>query len=236
MFACEPEALLSHAAAAWLWGLYSYRPGAIDVTAPTRRHRREGLRIHHAKLTPADRDERDGIPVTSVARTLLDQAARVSALGLERLLERSEELELFDLWQVDELLGRVDGHPGAGRLRRALAIYRDEPAFVRSRTEKRFLDAARRADLSVPATNVNVAGFELDAYWERERFVVELDVFETHGTRAAFERDRLRQDDLQLLGIEMTRVTGPRLDRDPRGVVRRVGEHLRRRRHELGLN
>jgi len=88
----------------------------------------------------------------------------------------------------------------------------------------------------VPATNVNVAGFELDSYWERERFVVEIDVFATHGTRAAFERDRLRQDDLQLLGIEMTRVTGPRLDRDPRAVARRVGEHLRRRRHELGLN
>jgi len=123
-----------------------------------------------------------------------------------------------------------------GRLRRALGIYRDEPAFVRSRTEKRFLDLLRRSGLPVPATNVNVAGFELDAYWERERFVVELDVFETHGTRAAFERDRLREDDLQLLGIEMTRVTGPRLEGDPAAVVRRVGEHLRRRRRELGLN
>jgi len=121
-------------------------------------------------------------------------------------------------------------------LRRALGIYRDEPAFVRSRTEKRFLDLLRRSGLPVPATNVNVAGFELDAYWERERFVVELDVFETHGTRAAFERDRLREDDLQLLGIEMTRVTGPRLEGDPAAVVRRVGEHLRRRRRELGLN
>jgi very-short-patch-repair endonuclease len=174
--------------------------------------------------------------VTSVARTLLDQAARVSDLSLERLLERSEELELFDLRAVDELLGRAGGHPGVGRLRRGLSIYRDEPAFVRSRTEKRFLDLLRRSGLPAPATNVSVAGFELDAYWERERFVVELDVFETHGTRAAFERDRLRQDDLQLLGIEMTRVTGPRLECNPAAVVRRVGEHLRRRRRELGLN
>lgn len=236
VFACESEALLSHASAAWLWGLYRYPPTMIDVTTPTRRHRRDGLRLHHAKLAAADREERDRIPVTSVARTLLDQAARVSDLSLERLLERSEELELFDLRAVDELLGRAGGHPGVGRLRRGLSIYRDEPAFVRSRTEKRFLDLLRRSGLPAPATNVSVAGFELDAYWERERFVVELDVFETHGTRAAFERDRLRQDDLQLLGIEMTRVTGPRLECNPAAVVRRVGEHLRRRRRELGLN
>lgn len=193
VFACEPGALLSHGSAAWLWGLYRHPPATLDVTVPTRRHRRNGLRIHHAKLAVADRRERDGIPVTSVARTLLDQAARVSAQGLERLLERSEELELFDLREVDELLGRAGGHPGGGRLRRALAIYRDEPAFVRSRTEKRFLETVRRAGLPPPATNINVSGFELDAYWERERFAVELDVFETHGTRAAFERDRLRR-------------------------------------------
>jgi very-short-patch-repair endonuclease len=237
MFACEPGALLSHGSAAWLWGLYRYSPSVIDVTAATRRHRRDGLRIHHATtLVAADRDECEGIPVTSVARTLLDQAARVPDQRFERLLERSEELGLFDLRSVDELLARAGGHPGIGRLRRGLAIYRPEPAFLRSRTEKRFLDAVRRAGLPSPATNVNVSGFELDAYWERERFAVEIDVFETHGTRAAFERDRLRQDDLQLLGIEMTRVTGPRLDRDPRAVARRVGEHLRRRRRELGLN
>ena len=70
--------------------------------------------------------------------------------------------------------------------------------------------------------NFNVAGYELDAYWEAERFAVELDVFETHGTRAAFERDRLRQEDLKLIGVEMIRVTGPRLDREPEAVIERV--------------
>jgi very-short-patch-repair endonuclease len=67
--------------------------------------------------------------------------------------------------------------------------------------------------------NFNVGGFELDAYWAAERFVVELDVYETHGTRAAFERDRQRQDDLMLIGVEMIRVTGPRLKREPRQVT-----------------
>lgn len=232
---CAPGALLSHAAAAWLWGLYRYPPGRIDVTAPTRRHSKGEIAVHHAKLAGADRALRDRIPVTSVARTLLDQAAAVSEERVERLLERAEELELFDLRAADELLGRAGRHRGVGRLRRALALYREDPAFVRSRTEKRFLDLVRRAGLPPPATNFNLAGFELDAYWERERFAVEIDAFETHGTRGAFERDRLREDDVQLLGIETIRVTALRLKREPEGVVRRVGAHLARRRRELGL-
>ena len=76
--------------------------------------------------------------------------------------------------------------------------------------------------------NRNVLGYELDAYWEPERFAVELDVYETHGSHAAFERDRLRQEDLKLKGVEMIRVTGPRLDREPEAVA---GRRSRRRSH-----
>ena len=78
--------------------------------------------------------------------------------------------------------------------------------------------------------NYNVAGLEVDAFWERERFVVELDVYETHGSHAAFERDRLRQEDLQLLGIGMTRVTGPRLERESQRVLMRIATLLSQRR------
>ncbi len=69
-------------------------------------------------------------------------------------------------------------------------------------------------------------GFELDCYWPDYRFVVELDVFETHGTHAAFERDRERQEELLLAGITMTRVTGARLEREPEEVIRRVARLL----------
>jgi very-short-patch-repair endonuclease len=115
-------------------------------------------------------------------------------------------------------------------LRRALDLYREEPAFTRSDLERRFLKLVTTAGLPSPSMNFNVAGFELDAYWQRERFVVELDVYETHGSRAAFERDRRRQDDLMLLGVEMIRVTGPRLQREPTQVIERVAAHLSRRR------
>lgn len=81
--------------------------------------------------------------------------------------------------------------------------------------------------------NLNVEGYELDAYWSDLRFAVELDLFETHGTRAAFERDRLRQEELKLLGIEMIRVTRPRFQLEPDGVIANLSALLERRRREL---
>ncbi|MGN6586094.1 MAG: hypothetical protein ACTHKT_01305 [Solirubrobacterales bacterium] len=144
------------------------------------------------------------------------------------MVERSEDLELFDLRAVEDLLDRTVGHQGHARLRRAIALYKPS-SFTRSGLEKRFLELVLAAGLPQPRTNFVVEGFELDCYWPEFRFAVELDVFETHGTRAAFERDRKRQEDLLLAGIAMTRVTGPRLEREPDEVIARVGRLLRLR-------
>jgi hypothetical protein len=157
--------------------------------------------------------------VTALPRTLLDLAATVRFEWLEKMIERSEDLELFDLRAVERLLERTAGHPGHGRLRKAIVLYKPS-SFTRSTLEKRFLELCLKAGLPQPRTNFVAHGFELDCYWPEFRFAVELDVFETHGSRAAFERDRKRQEDLLLLGIGMTRVTGPRLEREPREVIR----------------
>jgi hypothetical protein len=210
------------------------RPGTFDLTTPTRRHAKPAVRLHYARLGEDDCAISDDIPVTALPRTVLDLAVTFSAARLARVIERSEELQRFDLREMEAALGRAGGHPGGAKLRRALEIYREEPALTRSGLERRFLTLARSAGLPRPAMNFNVAGFELDAYWERERFVVELDAYETHGTRAAFERDRLRQEELKLTGIEMTRVTGPRLDREPMRVMERVAALLAQRRRQLG--
>ena len=169
-----------------------------------------------------------------MSRTLLDLAARARSQRLERYLERAEERELLDLIEIESMLARAGGHRGRGRLRRALGIYEPEPAFTRSGLEKRFLKLVRGAGLPTPATNYFVGGFELDSYWEPERFAVELDIYETHGSRAAFERDRRREDDLLDLSIESIRVTGPRLKQEPSQTIERVARHLKRRRRELG--
>jgi very-short-patch-repair endonuclease len=145
------------------------------------------------------------------------------------MVERSEDLELFDLTAVESLLERTIGHQGHGRLRKVIALYKPS-SFTRSTLEKRFLELCLEAELPQPRTNFFAHGFELDCYWPDHRFAVELDVFETHGSRAAFERDRKRQEDLLLAGIGMTRVTGPRLEREPREVIRRVARLLEQRR------
>jgi hypothetical protein len=232
VLACAP-AYASHASAGWIWGLLRYAPERIDVTAPTRRHRKMTIRLHYARLDPCDCAEREAIPVTSLARTLLDLAATLPRRRFDRVLERSEELGRFDLAAVEDLLARVAHHPGVVPLRDALALYRPNPAFIRSGVEGRFLSLVESAGLPVPAMNCNVAGLELDAYWEPQRFAVELDVFETHGTRAAFARDRLRQEDLLLAGIEVDRITGDRLEREPQRVTERLARLLAQRQELL---
>jgi hypothetical protein len=233
VLACAPGAAASHASAGWLWGLLRYEPGTIDVTASTRRRKKPTIRVHYAPLAELDRGEREGIPVTSLARTLLDLAAELPSDRLDRVLERAEELRIFDLGAVEELMARVTHHPGAGRLRRAIAAYRPSPDFTRSSLERRFLALVKAAGLPPPSMGFNYAGFELDAYWPDERFAVELDAYETHGTRVAFERDHARDEELKLAGIEVHRITGPRLEQEPKRTIERVRTLLTRRRREL---
>ena len=225
-----PAAVLSHRSAAALWGLTKPSTHPPEVTAGAERQR-PGLRTHVASLTADDRTTHDAIPVTSLARTLLDLAAVAPGL-LERALEEAERLGLFDLRAVDELMSRSAGRRGVARLRAALAGFR-EPVALESELERRFLRLVRRADLPGPAFRAFVAGYEVDAVWWEERLVVELDGYKFHRTRAAWERDRIRDDDLGLAGFKVVRLTWSRLDEPDLG--NRIRAHLARRRSELGL-
>lgn len=236
VLACGPEALLSHRSAAWLWGVSTRGPHPIEVIAANSRKARESIRTHRSRgITGADRALRERIPVTSLARTLLDCAAAVPFGLLQRYLERSEELRLFDLREVEELLGRTGGHPGRGPLRNAINLYKPS-SFSRSTKEKLLFSLIMRAGLPQPRANYVECGYELDFYWPELRFTVELDLFETHGTRAAFERDRKRQEDLKLAGIEMVRISGRRLEREPHEVIARVARLLDQRADALGVS
>ncbi|HSS03675.1 MAG TPA: hypothetical protein VLK89_00615 [Solirubrobacterales bacterium] len=190
------------------------------------------MSIHHSTILEAvDAAVHEGVPLTAVPRTLLDLAARPRLKLAEHALERSERLGLLDTTALDSLIARSGRHAGRNRLRAALSIYRD-PAFSRSRPERVFLDLTLKAGLPRPAINTFVAGHEIDAYWEKERFAVEIDGYETHGTRVAFERDPMRLESLKLAGIDAVRITARRLELDPKGVVERIGALLERRRRE----
>jgi hypothetical protein len=233
VLACGPGALLSHYSAAWLWGIARWSPIPISVTSPMPRGPRPPIKLHRSEiLTSADREEIDGIPVTAVPRTALDLAAERRADQLQRMLERAEELRLFDRHRFEDVLSRAGGHHGARRLSRALEIYRPAP-YSRSGLERRFLELVLDAGLPHPSMGFVEEGYELDAYWPEARFVVELDVYETHGSHLAFEEDRLRHENLKLAGIEMIRVTGHRLDREAPQVVRRVRRFLEQRSEQL---
>jgi very-short-patch-repair endonuclease len=229
VLANEP-AVASHKTAAWIWGLLRTRPGTFHLAAPTRRHRKELVVVHFARLQSEDVRTVSGIPVTSPARTVLDLAPDESLRDLGRLLKRADENELLDRRRFEALLARAGGHPGRGKLAAALRAYKPETSVLRSDLEKRFRDLVLAGGLPRPQTNVVVEGYELDAYWEAEGFAVELDVYATHGSPTSFEEDRKREDDLLLAGIELIRVTDIRLDREPRQTIARVAAHLARRR------
>jgi very-short-patch-repair endonuclease len=210
--------VLSHRSAAALWDLLVTGGSLVDISAPRSCTRRPGIAIHRAKLHPEDRASHDGIPVTSVARTLTDLAKLVTRRQLERAVERAELLGRFDLAAVDRLIARNPRRPGLPLFRSVLGAYR-EPALTRSELERRFLELCRRAKLPPPAINSFIAGFEVDAAWPSRRMVVELDGHEFHRTRAAFERDRARDAALQVAGYRVLRITYRRLQREPEAVV-----------------
>ena len=233
VLASGPGALLSHFSAGWLLGLIATRPIPVHVTTPVPRKRRGTVRIHRSEtLIDADRTLEQKIPVTSVARTALDLAAVLRFRSLRRVVRRSEELEVFDLTDFQSVLARNRGHRGAFHLQRAIEIY-EPPRFTRSELERELLRLLERVGVPAPSTAFNVAGFELDLYWPELCFAVELDVYATHGGHESFEEDRRRDEDVKLAGVELTRVTGRRLEREPRQVVDRIRRLLDQRRRQL---
>jgi putative AbiEi antitoxin of type IV toxin-antitoxin system/uncharacterized protein DUF559 len=204
-------ALLSHRSAAELWGLIS-PSSLVDVTIASHRRRRGNVVWHEARtLHSDDRATKDGIPVTSVARTLLDVAEVLSKPRLERVLEDAERLRLFDLRKLQELLSRSPGRRGVKPLRAVLQSQSGSVPMTRSELERAFLDFCDEVGLPRPAPNVWVEGFEVDGVWPDAALIVELDSFEFHRTRAAFERDRARDTKLQVAGYRVVRVTDRRL-------------------------
>jgi very-short-patch-repair endonuclease len=231
VLAVGPGALLSYRSAGWLWGIWRGSPKPFEVTAFVPRHHLppRGVVRHRARnLVEDDRAMVDGIPVTSVARTLLDLAWKLPADQLRRVLARAEELGLFGLDAIRVVVERNRGHHGAKRLRYALDTY-EPPIYARSEFERRFAQHLIDSGLPRPATGWNEIGYELDIYWPERRFGVELDTYETHGTRDAFERDHERDLVFALAGIETIRVSERQFRREPNQISARVATLLARR-------
>jgi very-short-patch-repair endonuclease len=217
-------ALLSHRTAATLWGLSGSRFKAVDVTAPAGRQgvaRRRGIWIHRGRIHPEDRGEEAGIPVTTVARTLFDYAEVEGFRRLEKAWEEADRLKQLRLGEVERVCERGYGRRALKPIRRLLAETR---AVTRTRSplEDRFQDFCRHFDLPPHSTNVDVLGKEVDVLWPVAKLIVELDSWEFHSHRAAFQRDRTRDTRLLVAGYRTIRVTHDRLDREATALASEI--------------
>lgn len=162
--------------------------------------------------------QRDGLPVTTVARTLVDLADDVTPHQLERICHRAEVLRVLDAGKLDRRLSRGRWR-GARSLRSALeTLAYADPQITRSELEERFLGLAADAGLPPPLTNAQVAGNEVDFLWPERRLVVETNGVAAHLTPTAFEEDRRRDAALQIAGYRVARFTWRQVVRDPRHV------------------
>ncbi|MEA2330405.1 MAG: hypothetical protein QOH58_543 [Thermoleophilaceae bacterium] len=235
VLACGPRAVLSHRSAAGLWGLRPDNRPNTDVSLPLPSARpRAGLDVHATTtLRPEDTTSRDGIPCTTVARTLLDLADVVPPRTVERAVEQAEMLRLFDMRAVEEILTHANGRRGAAVLRNVLADLNDDPGLTANDLEDRFLELCRAAGLPRPKVNQwleldDGPPIRADFLWRRERLIVETDGWDSHGTRQGFERDRLRDQRAQLAGWRVLRFTRRQVLREPDGAMATTGALLAR--------
>lgn len=227
VLACGEGAVLSHRSAAHVWELHPAGDGDVDVTVASRDcGRRPGLRVHRTgELDPRDVRRRHRIPITAPARTLLDLAEVVPYRELERAVDEAQARGLARRKELLRLLARARGRRGVARLR-ALLDREEGPALTRSEAEERLLALVRAACLPTPAVNARIAGYEVDFLWRDERLVVEVDGYAFHSGRRAFERDRLRDADLQAIGFRVVRVTWRQIVDEPEALIARLAQAL----------
>jgi hypothetical protein len=209
VLAVGDDAALSHRSAAAHWGIRGggERP---EVTAPRRLKRRSGLILHCLPLADDEITQHDGIPVTTVARTIFDLAASLNLHALQRATREAERLRLDAGPSLPDLIERYPGRAGV-RTARILFDSGWSATPTRNDFEDRFLTLVDDARLPRPEVNALIEArgecFEVDFLWRGRRLVVELDGFETHGTRTGFEEDRRRDRVLRLAGFDVFRIT-----------------------------
>ena len=214
--------MLSHRCAAALWGILEGWPVMVDVSVPRRLACRPGIRIREAAIAPDEHTVHAGIPVTTVARTLLDLAAVLDRHALNRALERAEALRLSDLTPLVALIERHPGRRGTANLKATMKEGL-RPAVTKSELERRFLAFVERAGVPRPRTNLwlRIGGdwLEVDCAWPEQRVIVELDSRAYHQTTAAFERDRRRDRKVQAAGWRPIRITDRALRQERDALV-----------------
>ena len=217
VLAAGEGAVLSHRSAGAHWGILQTARAAIEVTVPRHRRARAGIELHIARLPPDEITIHDGIPVTTVPRTIFDLAAVERPSRVERAFNEAEVRRLTDPLSLWDLLQR---YPRARGTRTIRAILAAEPeGITREELEHRFREFTDEYRLPRPKFNHHIAVgdqlIEADCVWLEEQVIVELDGYATHGTPRAFESDRLKDRALAVNEWRPIRVTWRQLHEDP---------------------
>lgn len=201
VLACGPTAALGYRTAAAAWGLRPSTGAGVEiVVASGTRRRRPGLTAHrHGTLAADEVTVFDGVPITTVARTLLDLGAVLPPGPLRKAVGESEVQRFFDLREVEGLMRRHPRHRGTVRLRAVLQSW-VEPPRTRSILEERFIDVCARHALPVPLMNSTVLGMEVDGLFPDHGVVVELDGANAHRGVLRREDDYARRARLVAAG------------------------------------
>jgi very-short-patch-repair endonuclease len=227
LLACGEQSVLSHRSAANLWGLLPYPASAKAwVTVPPERSSdRPGLYISRASVPARDVRQRNGLRVTSPPRTILDLSALLDEEGLERVVAEAAYRRLASETELTVQIEGNEGRRGITTLRRVLDLP-GGPRRTRSPAEQATLRLLRRAGIRGYETNARIHGYEVDLLWRSEGLAVEVDGWDAHSGRVAFERDRLKAATLGANGVTVMPITGRQIRDDPLGVMSRLKRAL----------
>jgi very-short-patch-repair endonuclease len=222
VLACGAGSLLRGLAAAHLWELIRGRgaPPPPEVVARGERLI-EGLETVRCR----DLDERRdgtvwrGIPVTTVARTLVDIAAVLGEDELALAFHQASVRYRTRPEDVEALLARRPRTKGAAALRR---VVRGESPLLLSRMEKRFRKLLKAERIPLPVFNRPAGAHYVDCRWPEQKLTVELDSYRFHATRHAWEQDRAREREAHERGDALRRYTSADVFEDPRAMLREV--------------
>jgi hypothetical protein len=235
-WAAGPTALASHGAAAELRQLPSGQRQAVEITCKRwRRTRHPGLVVHEStRIDPEDRDEVDGIPCTSAARTLFDLARSVGRTLLDANIDTALRRELVTIGELQHTSARLatKGRRGGRKFRAAVEAHTGTSPLPDSVPERLLADLLVRQGLPVPVHQFvvrNAAGefvARVDLAYPEWMIVIEYDSVEHHTGTAAHIRDSTRRDAIG--DLEFTVLTATMADLKDRGE--RLATLIRRRR------
>lgn len=233
LLACGADAVLSHWSAAAIWGLRPYPIRAYPWVTIPREIDRKHIVTKRAFLTPQDVRERHGLRVVSPPRSVLDCAAGIDDLyELEALVAEAHFRRLAREPELRDQIARNPGRPGVRLLRDAVDI-EGGPQRTRSGGERWFLRLLRENAIKGFEANAKIHGWEVDFLWRELGFCIELDGWDGHSGRAAFEKDRRKWADLSVRGLTVMPVATRSAQRNKEESVRLVTSMLRQRSRGL---